>query len=144
MKSDIKKSYLSILVCCVLIIGPSVGYVAYRSHEVQAEHIKKMEKDKERLETVKSYRTKDNQSYAVDVAMWTLYLKAMPASQARTDYSKSIVKATEDNIITDEEYLELESGYEALELSNKVNAIKEDLGTLIDDSKTNETVNDSK
>lgn len=128
MKSDVKKSYFSILICCVLSAGVSVGYVAYRSHEAQEEHVKKMEEDKERI---KSYRTKDSQSYSFDVSNWTFDLKDMPASPERTDFSNSVVKATQDNVITDEEYLELESEYKALERINEINVLKADLGGLV-------------
>ena len=145
MKSKLKYSALSVVLGGLIGASIGAGYIEHKSNESEKEHIEKMEVEESKLiyfeqrigRINEDYFKREKQTHPFHVANWTFSLQKMPASQSRTDFSDSVIKATQDNIITDEEYLELKSEYEALELTNDVNVLKADLGKLVDGSQTN-------
>lgn len=140
MKSNLKYSALTILIGSLIGAGAGFSYIEHESNKLEKEHIENMKSKKARITSFKEsvaqankeYSERKKQTYPTYVAVWTLSLQRMPASQARTDFSDAVVKATQDNIITDEEYLKLESDYEALEVTNEINELKEVLYKLGD------------
>ena len=139
MKPNLKHSVISILIGTLLGAIAGTGYIDHKSNESKKEHIEKMKEEKARLiryeeilaQTDEYLLKRQKQTQPFHVANWTYSLQKMPASQARTDFSDSVVKATQDNIITNEEYLKLESEYSALELTNTINVLKVDLSELV-------------
>lgn len=139
MKSNLKYSVISVLIGTLIGGAAGVGYIDHKSDESKKEHIEKMKEDKARLTSMKkrldkideAYFESEKRTYPFYVGHWTYSLQKMPASQARTDFSNSVIKATQDNIVTDEEYLELRAEYEALERTNTINVLKADLSELV-------------
>lgn len=141
MISGIKSAALGVAVSSAIGIG---GF-AIMSNQLDKKHEVNLEEKKEWYDSLEEmYGAGDSRflerkraRYSSDVSGWTLSLQNMPVSQARTDYTTDIIKATEDGVITDDEYTALEAGYYDLNAINDLSNIQKKARDIVggDDEK---------
>lgn len=141
MFSGIKNAALGVAVGSAI----GIGGLAIMSNQLDKKHEVNLEEKKEWYDSLEEmYGADDNgflerkrARYSSDVSGWTLSLQNMPVSQARTDYTTDIIKATEDGVITDDEYTALEAGYYDLNAINDLSNIQKKARDIVggDDEK---------
>ena len=128
MKSKTKNTVIAITVGLML----AGGGIAYMDHKLEKNHAEAMgeliEKNKREVEhnkAIDDIRNKySGNSKARSVSDWTYNLQYMPDTEKRTAFSESIIAATADNVITDDEYKALSVERKDLITTNRMIVVR--------------------
>lgn len=135
----ITKATISGVTVAVAIAG---GGFAYKNYEMDKEHADKMESlvqseatlDLMDKEIAENRLLAKKQGYPNDVSAWTYKLDTFPPSKERTAMAEHIIKALEDNEITDAEYNALKNEMADLVATNDIRKISDKAGKFTSDN----------